>query len=465
MESPKTGFDEGLFIQIARNLLTHHSYVLRASPTQVVPAGVLATVGLPVMVPISLSFHVFGIGLLQARVVMVIYILLMVTTLYLFAYSVWGFRAAMWGTLLVATHAPVYGNGKNVLGEVPGLFFFFLFLYFLFCLERKERPARAEWMGVGLAAGMFVATKPTFILILPVVFGAFVLLRKRMRMDWKNILLAIVALVIPIGANFLLQFGCSFSAIMNGFRSYSNLPGLQQYTGLTLPALIQRNAWVFVRQATPAYLFATFCAWAAYVFVRCRRKRPIPLHECIAFVYVVLSIAYFLKTPGFFRYLFVAQAITLPYFAVSCRAVAASFKRSWIKARITQSLLAALFVVMVLFQTYQVLFSSWVAGYYQSTRSKELAEYFQQLDPSTQVFFYHTLEAVTFYKGERYFQYFQLLLYNDAFGKDRLASLEEGVPAVVLMAGDLDAGTQQLLGKYKKDRVINGGQYIVYARK
>ncbi len=463
LESPGTWFDEGIFIQLARNLSTHHAYVLRESPTQVVSAGVLATVGFPVIAPVSLNFRLFGVGLLQARTVMVIYILLMISALYLFAYSVWGFRAAMWTTLIVASHAPVYGNGKNVLGEVPGLFFFFVLLYLLSRLERRKDATRALWIGVGLTAGTFMATKPNFVLLLPVMGAMLILQRKRLALSWDKLVCGLVALAIPIGVNLLLQFGLTTS-ILSSLRSYAHMPGLQQLTGLTLTGLIQKNALLFIQQSTPAYLLLTAAIWIAYVGVRYRRKISIPLHELIALGFVAVTVAYFLKMPGFFRYLFVAQVITFPYFVVSCLQLVPSFTTSWLTKRKLNLVLVTVLTIMIMFQSYQVLFSSWVAGHYQSTRSKELTAYFQQLDPSKHVFFYHAPEAVTFFPHENYSQYFKLLYYNDAFGKTQLTSLHGGAPDIVILANSLEMEAQGLLEQYKTNRTIDQGRYIIFER-
>ncbi|MDP3793881.1 MAG: glycosyltransferase family 39 protein [Candidatus Uhrbacteria bacterium] len=459
LESPKTWFDEGMFVQIARNAIEHRSYVLRASPTQVVPAGALATIGFPVIAPISISFYLFGEGLLQARAVMVVYILLMVTALYLFAYRVWGFRGAFWSTLLVASHAPVYGNGKNVLGEVPGLFFFFLLLY---CISRIEdlplpllRKEGKLWIGAGLSAGLFMATKPNFLLLLPVLGIALLLRWKRLTPSWKELLGCFVALAIPIVVNFLLQFGFTTS-IFTSFAGYGNLPGLQQLTGLTLAGLIQKNALLFVQQSTPAYLLVTVVVWIVSVCVRYRRKISLPLHELVAIGFVIVTIAYFLKMPGFFRYLFVAQIITFPYFVASCFYLVSSKFRM---------ILVIVFTMMVTFQLYQVSFRSWVAAYYQNLRTSELTAFFGQLDPSKHVFFYHTLEAITFFKSDNYSQYFELLYYNDAFGKDQLMSLQNGVPDVVVMAEASEEKARKFLTRYQKRTTLDHGNYLIFERK
>jgi hypothetical protein len=130
-ESPKTWFDEGIFTQIARNFVTERSYVMRASPTEFVPTSVLATTGFPVMVPVAMSFSVFGVGLLQARIVMVFFILAMTIAAFFFVRSVWGLRVAMVSTLLIANTRSCLRKWKKCSWRSPWSLFLFRISLFL----------------------------------------------------------------------------------------------------------------------------------------------------------------------------------------------------------------------------------------------------------------------------------------------------------------------------------------------
>lgn len=463
-ESPRTWFDEGIFLQIARNVPLSHGYTLRVSPTELVPAGVLSTIGFPLVGPLSVSFALFGIGLLQARIIMVAYILLMVSMAFFFTQRAWDTRHAVWATLLVATHAPVYGNGKNVLGEVPGLFYFFLFLFLLTKLEGETKSKTWLWIATGLAAGLFIATKSSFILLLPVLALAFLLLRKRFTYRWHDLTLALGALILPIAINLVIQFGFS-SAVFTSFTRYGNLPGLEKITGLTLAGLIHKNLLSFFQQATPAYLLVTLTVWLSAVCIRWKRKYPLPLHEYVSLGFVLLSVAYFLKMPGVFRYLFVAQVIIFPYFVAACFTLIPAQVGSWLTKRRIETMLLVGVAGLVLFQAHQTLFNSWVAYAYDDTRTRELAAYFATLDPSQHIFFYHATEAVTFLKSENYSQYFQLLYYDDAFGKATLVQLQNGVPDVVIVASSLEPEALPWLGRYQKTSGLDGGSYLIFERR
>ncbi|MBP9869588.1 glycosyltransferase family 39 protein [Patescibacteria group bacterium] len=464
-ESPKTWFDEGIFTQIARNFVTERSYVMRASPTEFVPTSVLATTGFPVMVPVAMSFSLLGVGLLQARIVMVFFILAMTIAVFFFVRSVWGFRLAMVSTLLIATHAPVYGNGKNVLGEVPGLFFFFVFLYFFHRLEQERGVKISAWVGTGFFSAMFMVTKPNFLALAPVLLLVALIFRKRITWTTKTFLAGAFAGLLPFVMYSLTQFGFTVSPATI-FGSYANMPGLEQITGLTMPALIKRNLLLFVQQSTPAYLLVTFGVWTSYLGIRLLRKTRIQLHEMTAYGVALLTIAYFLKMPGFFRYLFVAQVITFPYFVPACREWISIFFSSHVTVRKSAQLaLMIALALLISFQTYQVLFSSWVAGYYQNTRTQELTQYFDALDPSKSVFFYHVPEMIVFFHGENYFQFFELLYFQDAFGKDQLVQLQEGVPDLVFVAEAERSQAEPYLTQYAERGMLDRGNYLIYERK
>ena len=80
-ESPHTWYDEGAIIQRAINFLHYGTMHYQMAPGQF-SSAVFDSTGYPVIYPISLAFKYFSIGLLQARAVMAVFILLLVLTVY-----------------------------------------------------------------------------------------------------------------------------------------------------------------------------------------------------------------------------------------------------------------------------------------------------------------------------------------------------------------------------------------------
>jgi hypothetical protein len=184
----------------------------------------------------------------------------------------------------------------------------------------------------------------------------------------------------------------------------------------------------------------------------------------MALGFVAATIAYFLKMPGFFRYLFVAQIISFPYMVSSVFHLLPSFSIRSVPIRTLRIIVTSVFGALICFQAYQVLFSSFVAGYYVSTRTAELKMFAQELDPSAQVFIFHAPEVATFLPMESYSQYIQLLYFNDAIGKEQLRSLQKGAPDTVIVAGDMLSQAEPYLERYQEQKRIDEGRYVIFQR-
>ena len=153
-ESPPTWMDEGLITQTSRNLAMQGRYAIQTAPGEFISPGIIST-SYPVTFPIALSYELFGVGILQGRIVMAFYILFFFALAYLLIRKHYGVKVALLSLSLLVTFGPVYGHGKNVLGEVPGL------AWLLFGLLLFDR-----WWA-GFLFGLCLVTKPIFILLLP----------------------------------------------------------------------------------------------------------------------------------------------------------------------------------------------------------------------------------------------------------------------------------------------------------
>src|SRR3989344_4531501 len=177
-ESPHTWYDEGAIIQRAITYLRYGTMHYQVAPDQFSSAAFDST-GYPVIYPIALAFKYFGIGLLPARAVMAVFILLLVLTAYTLIKRTAGSYYAAAAALLLGTFPPLYGNGKNVLGEIPGLFFLFLFLFCLHFLEKGGFKNKFFLVLGCLTAGLCFSTKPNFIMLLPALAIASLILKRK----------------------------------------------------------------------------------------------------------------------------------------------------------------------------------------------------------------------------------------------------------------------------------------------
>jgi 4-amino-4-deoxy-L-arabinose transferase-like glycosyltransferase len=122
---PPLWWDEGWTLSIARNWFERGHYG-RLLAGEFVPAGLQAA---PIVTAaVSLSFSLFGMGVVQARMVTVLFTLAVLALMYTLSRHLYN-RPVAWGTLLVLFFMPGYIElfpiyaGRQVLGEIPALFF------------------------------------------------------------------------------------------------------------------------------------------------------------------------------------------------------------------------------------------------------------------------------------------------------------------------------------------------------
>lgn len=167
---PVTWFDEGSHLHVPKTLVRFGVYA-DYSNEGFRYYGPTVGVGPTVMLPIAAVFRLLGIGLLQARLVMVLYLLATVYVFYRLARELGGQRLAWVSTALLLTSRGVslLEYGRQVLGEVPGLFFMATGLALWFATWE-----RANWrrLGlVGLLLGLATVTKNQYLLVLAPTLG------------------------------------------------------------------------------------------------------------------------------------------------------------------------------------------------------------------------------------------------------------------------------------------------------
>jgi 4-amino-4-deoxy-L-arabinose transferase-like glycosyltransferase len=162
---PLTWFDEGSHLHVPKTLVRFGVYADYSSEG-FRHYGPTIGLGPTVMLPIAVAFWLFGIGLLQARLVMALYLLATVYTFYRLARTLGSRRFAWVATGLLATSRGVslVLYGRQVLGEVPGLFFLVAGLGLWFA--KWERSSWPRLGLVGLLLGLAMVTKYQYLLFL-----------------------------------------------------------------------------------------------------------------------------------------------------------------------------------------------------------------------------------------------------------------------------------------------------------
>ena len=117
-EAPGIWYDEGYYTQLAMNVAQHGQQRLQITPTESVSAAT-QTGGFTLIFPVAAAYKLFGIGVVQGRSVMVLYLFALLAATYWLVRLLFGPATAAWSALLMSTFAMLYGDGKPVLGEVP----------------------------------------------------------------------------------------------------------------------------------------------------------------------------------------------------------------------------------------------------------------------------------------------------------------------------------------------------------
>jgi 4-amino-4-deoxy-L-arabinose transferase-like glycosyltransferase len=404
--------DEGIVIQSAQGLLKTGRASVPLSSGEYEQAW-YATTGFPVLLPLAGAFAAFGTSLEAARLVMLVFLLIFYILAWIFARKSIRGLAAWLGFFLLVFFAPIYGNGRNALGEVPGILFMLLALLPLLSGGELSRKW-ALWAGAG--AGLAVAVKPIFLLFLPA-FLLSLLLRERELKLRKVFFFGVLGLVIPISFWLLTQFDhVSFARVL---AAYANPHDLNFWEAAA------NNGGRFITELQPLYFLAILAVWVLSYVARRFRREEVPLAEEALMFFSVLILLAYLRTAGYYRYFFPGEVVALMYLPSSL----------WhlIKHRsifFSRSVIVCV-CVLIGYQAYETMFDSWVATHYNSTRTADLENYFAALPEDTEVFIYQAPEMVPFLGARPFYQFAQVVPSVHAGSQYEYLVLSGSVPLVL----------------------------------
>ncbi len=446
-EAPAVWYDEGFYMQSSIHAALYGTQALQVAPNTFVSTEHV-TVGYPLLYPISFAYRLFGIGVLQGRAVMAIFIVLFVAAAYTLSRRLFGPSAAAWSAALLATFPMLYGNGKSVLGEVPGLFYLFLSLWSLALLERSRYKSIKIFVLFGLTSGLCVATKPIYLLLLGAFFAVYLLRWKKILPDWHGVLAGGSVFIAAVALWAYLQFGQGAS--MHSILAYYANP----YSSGNLPQLILQNALRFLKESTPLYALLLMLVWGAALWLR-RKKEEISSAEISAFAFCLLVMAAYLRLPGWYRYLFPAIAVSLAFLVPSALALFARFSAMFGRLRLERLawLPYAVFVLIAGLQLYQTAANSYVAQYYSSTNTVALSAALSPLQGRS-FFIYNVPQLAVLLPTEDYYQYISI---TDQLkiGEEELAMLQSGAADYALADTDAYQANLGLFSRYEPYKTIN----------
>ena len=388
IDSPAVWYDEGFYTQVAMSLAAHGVQQLQIAPDTFVSTK-FVTSGFPLMLPVSWSYRLFGVGVLQGRAVMVLYMLAFAAAAYALIRMLFGRWYAAWTLLLLASFPMFYGNGKTVIGEIPGLFFLLLFFISLLYLERRAFRPLIAYIALGLFAGLCIVTKPIFILLAPAAAIAWFVKRRDINLNWTGFILALIAFLVPVALWVHLQFGAD-SSLTSMLYFYTAGP----YVGESHIALAIHNALSFLKESTPLYTTMLMVFWCTSVWIRKKKGRAIEVTEIVALSFSFLVLLAYLRIESFYRYFFETTMVALLFFAYGLDTTFGYIAEKIPSLRKALWLPYAFLTLLILFQLYQLSHGSYVAEYYNSTKTQDLTELMSPIGPKASVFVYDAPETV-----------------------------------------------------------------------
>jgi 4-amino-4-deoxy-L-arabinose transferase-like glycosyltransferase len=427
-ESPSFWYDEGWYIQAAANLATAGVDGLQLSPGHIEHLAV-TTVGYPLIYPLALWMKIFGTGVAAARSLMAIIIVGFLAAAFALARRLlgqtigMGRSGALWALALLVLFPPLYGNGKSVLGEVPGMLFFMLSLFFW--SKAKASTDRRLWVILsGVFAGLCAATKPVYLVFLPALLVGAIIEYRRKTLSLSEIAIGVAAALAPLAVWLFVQFGAGDSA--SGIVGYYANPYHENIVHVVL-----KNFVGLFKSASGLFTLALGGAWAAGIIVAWKRGKAIAVEEVMAAIFAGLVFLAFLRTAGWYRYLFPMQATALLFLPGAFGTLSDIASGRWPARRFVRRAAPAILGLLALLGLYQLCFASWVADGYGSHRTAELAAGIGALPASRSVLFYNAPEAVPFIKHRNYYQY--ILPAAGVIGAENLALAQKGSVDLIVL--------------------------------
>jgi 4-amino-4-deoxy-L-arabinose transferase-like glycosyltransferase len=387
---PALWFDEGITLEIARNYAFYGHLDVLTAPHVFSNLGYLVgTNGYPLTLPLAVAFKVFGYGLVQARIVMLLWMVATLTATYWVTKKLFGVVSALCATALMATFATFYADGLTATGEMPALFFFMIGMWFL--LGKKDY----FWMGIFW--GLAMAAKPGVFILLAHTTVLYILLFDR-RGWFRKLFIAGFGFLIPVILWVLFQFPLNletFYSIVAYVLNPVDIPIISSwvhnlpvhtYENLVISPTanatnsVMANLGLFVTSSTLIYfvLLGTIAAAGLYL-----GKKKDEVKRCalgLLSIYGLLVVVFFVRGPGWFRYLFGLQILILILLAPALQEVLILLRSKFSELRILKSVcdweVPALIGVLCLFQVFQLFFLSDIK---RSVRPLEAIAYVQNL--------------------------------------------------------------------------------------
>ncbi len=403
-ETPKVWVDEGVFTEVAKNVSRSGTIGLQTAPNEFFSMrSMLLTTSYPVIFPVAVSLKFFGEGVAQARFPMLVYIFIFLLFSFLLIKKRYGFNLAVISFLFLLSFAPLYGNGRPVQGEVPGIALFVIGLFILYLCEKSQFRNIKKVFFASLFLGLSAATKPLFLVgITASLFLAFLVYRKRVE-NKKVFLFILLGYGLPIFGWVLIHFP-SLSDLIKIVPTFLYFAGSHDSSVSTIHTG-STNFLRFFTESTPLLFAVLYTVVALFIGLRFKKEHLAGFHiiDLILITFISFNAAFYLFGTGWYRYFFPAHALLYLIFPI-----AVFFIRDLLALNWQKKLVNILLACLALFQFYFLVFSSDVSLTVRRIRNVEIYNTLSKIGQDKEVVFYNAPETIIFLQGNNYRQYFEM---------------------------------------------------------
>ncbi len=293
---PRTWFDEGMNLVAARSVVLLGRYGLPSSDG-FRPFDTGVTTGPTMLLPVAAAFKIAGIGLTQARVVAVGFILIASAGFFSVARKIYGPRVALialW-IWMAATQIGPIAQGRQVLGEITALGFLYWGASVLIGAWNSGRTA--SFFAAGLLFGLAILTKAQFVMLLPVLVAVWFLVQRESKgTSFRQMVVNLVGAALPSA----LWYGYQYLVLgPGGFAAQlQEMSGVASASSYVFPFEKTLSALGFIASAGSGYLVvpALLYGWALLPRLERRQRRaalfPLAFASFWLGWYLVLSIGW-----------------------------------------------------------------------------------------------------------------------------------------------------------------------------
>src|SRR3990167_4605106 len=299
---PRLFFDEGLFIEQAHNFAISGILDIAVAPGEYsgIP-HVANSSGISATLPLSALFKAFGFSIELART-------------YAFVRRYFGSIAGFGSVLLIATFAPFHANGRMAMGDIPGMTYLLISLLLL----------RTHVFLAGVFLGLCLVARPSVY-----AFAVLAVAAHQLYMYGKGALRPLILLAAGTAIPVMLELIVYLPGPLTISWWHSTLLFLKKPTfgiGASHLESFVNNLAAFMHETTLIYLLLLIATIAIAWWIRGRAvwDRGIVL---FASLYGLLGFLYFLRSPGWFKYLLPLQLILFLFLPAALTVIAERLQR------------------------------------------------------------------------------------------------------------------------------------------